>query len=87
MAQYALHPGSRLICFEDASGIGIYSGYSGDTFFLNSTLNGTQPSTRIDFDLSLNVEVFQNILGISESESQYVVDTLVEKRVLWKIHQ
>ncbi|MDO6709988.1 hypothetical protein Q4567_04560 [Aliiglaciecola sp. 2_MG-2023] len=85
MSYYSLTPGSRVYLFEDGSGIGIYSGYDSNTFFINSRQLENVKKVELNLESTFDASLFQSILGLDQSEAEFVFHDLVEKKVLREV--
>ncbi|GAC12851.1 hypothetical protein [Aliiglaciecola lipolytica] len=80
---YSLFPGSRLVWFHDGSGVAIYSGYSGDTTFLN---NKKPDIVYSEFPISSSNLAKADLikyLNLGEESAKSVIQRLLSEKVLW----
>ncbi|MFA3789588.1 hypothetical protein AB6T38_00540 [Aliiglaciecola sp. SL4] len=85
MSYYNLTLGSRVYLFEDGSGLGIYSGYDSNTLFINSKHLEAPKKVGLNIESTFDAKLLQSILGLNQSEAEFVFHDLVKKKVLQKV--
>lgn len=82
--RYTAHPETSLLWLEDGSGIAIYNGYNGHTFFLNvisyeSLDRDTLPKLILPFTRD-DVKAW---LNLSDSQTNTTIKNMLEKKIFW----
>lgn len=83
-SRYVVHPDTSFLWLEDGSGIAIYNGYNGHTYFLNviaheSLDRDALPELTFPFTRD-NVKTW---LNLSDAQTNKTFKNMLEKKVFW----
>lgn len=82
--RYTVHPETSLIWLEDGSGVAVYNGYNGHTYFLNViSYESLDRDAAPKLTLPFTHDDVKAWLNLSDSQTNATIKNMLEKKVFW----